>query len=256
MATACENMHRNTTEFLYLNAWPGIVTSAVVICTVFGVWPNTIVRGSQGEERVFGLGRIIHSPLKRIGESHRLWWVVSWCLFHITRTGMFVSQAGPSCTTTMSPTASWVIVIVLLTGGKGGGGGGALSCHRSQGLERWCDNWHECSSANEHPLSSAFYKLCRNTQSSVIIHRWMFVYEGEEIRRESRCMRKSLQAYIPVYAAPLRCADIISLFTLALKDPGPPWWVRHGVSVILHFPAFNLKTAQTGLNIKTLTLKL
>lgn len=67
----------------------------------------------SGAERVFGLGRIIHSPLKRIGESHRLWWVVSWCLFHITRTGLFVSQPGRFGTTTASQKASWVIATAL-----------------------------------------------------------------------------------------------------------------------------------------------
>lgn len=48
------------------------LTSVEVVSAVCRVWPNTPVRGSQGAERVFGLGRIIHSPLKRIGESHRL----------------------------------------------------------------------------------------------------------------------------------------------------------------------------------------
>lgn len=92
---AFENMQWDTAQLMRLTVWPEIVTSAEVIWSVCGVWPNTTVHGSQGAERVFGLGRIIHSPLKRIGESRRLWWVVSWCLFHITRTRLFVSQPGP-----------------------------------------------------------------------------------------------------------------------------------------------------------------
>ncbi len=78
---------------------------------VRGVWPNTIVRGSQGAEGVFGLGRIIHSPLKRIGESHRLWWVVSWCLFRITRTWPCVSQPGHFGINTVPQRASWMTVM-------------------------------------------------------------------------------------------------------------------------------------------------
>lgn len=112
--TMCLITESYTAQFVYLTAWPGIVSAAEVIWAVSGVWPNTIVPGSEGAQGVFGLGRIIHSPLKRIGESHRLWWVVSWCLFQITRTRLFVSQPGRLGTTTMSTKASWVTVIVLL----------------------------------------------------------------------------------------------------------------------------------------------
>lgn len=127
------------------------------------------VRGSQGAERVFGLERIIHSPLKRIGESQGLWWVVSWCLFHITRTARALGH---------DQRVSESIMGNCYCSGKSAGKrrGGylrkreqeglsakvfwclrSLSCHRSWGLERWCDNWgwpgQVYCSANEHPLS-------------------------------------------------------------------------------------------------------
>lgn len=34
--------------------------------------PTRLSTAAGGAERVFGLGRIIHSPIKRIGESRRL----------------------------------------------------------------------------------------------------------------------------------------------------------------------------------------
>ena len=97
ISAAREYVHPDRARFLDLTVWPGIGGNLDCVQSV----AQHNVGGSQGAERVFGLVRIIHSPLKRIGESHRLWWVVSWCLFHIARTRLFVSQPGCFRTTTV-----------------------------------------------------------------------------------------------------------------------------------------------------------